>query len=130
MKRIASTLIALQVLFFGTNVYASKGSDNTLKYISNVSEDSKNNQQLIDFDYHVYSDGKLILFGSQTGYSNAPVVFQQTSITQYISAINTLYDGHAGKAESIQKSNLENGLTLNILPAAQGDFINTLVSFE
>jgi len=130
MKRIASAFIALHVLFFGTYVYASKGSDNTLNYISNVSENSKNNQQLIDFDYHVYSDGKLILFGSQTGYSNAPVVFQQTSIIQYISAINTLYDGHAGKAESIQKSNLENGLTLNILPAAQGDFINTLVSVE
>jgi hypothetical protein len=130
MKRIVSTLIALQVLFIGTNVYASKGSDNTLKNISNISESSQSNQHLIDFDYWFYADKKLITSGSQTGYSNAPVVFQQASITQYISAINTAYDGSAGKIESFQKSNLNNGLTLNILPAAQGGFISTLVSFE
>lgn len=130
MKRIVSTLIALQVLFIGTNVYASKGSGNTLKNISNVNESSQGNQQLIDFDYWFYSDKKLIVSGSQAGYSNAPVVFQQASITQYISAINTAYDGSAGKVESFQKSNLKNGLTLNILPAAQGGFISTFVSFE
>jgi hypothetical protein len=130
MKRILSTLIALQVLFIGTNVDASKSSVNTLKTISNVNEFSQANQQLIDFDFQVYSDKKIIVSGSQTGYSNAPVVFQQASVTQYTSAINTVYDGSTGKVDSIQISKLKNGLNLNILPAVQGGFISTIVSFE
>ncbi|MGK7247408.1 hypothetical protein ACSPAH_23175 [Buttiauxella agrestis] len=113
MKKTLSVLFVIHALLFCSSANASE-----------------NDNQPVVIEYSLYHGKELLLAGSQAGYPKVPMVFHQVSVTEYKSAVVTNYNFAGDKVDNVEKSHLESGLNLNVLPDSRNGFVSAIVSFN